>query len=46
MALNTQRSVSLIQTIARSFIPPLLDPVLGDYLRSIPDARDPEVVLS
>lgn len=32
------------QTIARNFIPPLLDPVLGDYMRSIPDARDPEVL--
>lgn len=29
--------------IAETFMPPLLDPVLGDYLRNAPDARDPEV---
>ena len=27
-----------------TFIPPLLDAVLGDYQSSIPDARDPEVL--
>ena len=29
--------------VAQKFVPPLLDPVLGDYCRNIPDARDPEV---
>ena len=32
------------QVIADTFVPPLLDPVLGDYLRNAPDARDPEVL--
>jgi exportin-1 len=31
-------------TVAQNFIPPLLVPVLGDYQRNIPDARDPEVL--
>jgi len=30
--------------VLTKFVPPLLDPVLGDYVRSIPDARDPEVL--
>eukprot|EP00743_Colponemidia_sp_Colp-15_P002924 GILK01003163.1.p1 GENE.GILK01003163.1~~GILK01003163.1.p1 ORF type:complete len:1097 (+),score=141.59 GILK01003163.1:95-3385(+) len=33
-----------VQTVAQNFIPPLLDPVLGDYSRNIPAARDPEVL--
>jgi exportin-1 len=31
-------------TVATNFIPPLLVPVLGDYQRGIPEARDPEVL--
>ena len=30
--------------VASSFVPPLLEPVLGDYARSTPEARDPEVL--
>jgi len=30
--------------VLTKFVPPLLDPVLGDYVRSIPNARDPEVL--
>lgn len=30
--------------VAQSFIPPLIDPVLGDYAGSVPGARDPEVL--
>lgn len=30
--------------ILSRFVPPLLDPVLGDYVRNIPEARDPEVL--
>ncbi|KAJ8599904.1 hypothetical protein CTAYLR_002830 [Chrysophaeum taylorii] len=30
--------------VASTFVPPLLDPVLGDYRRSIPEARDAEVL--
>jgi len=30
--------------ILQRFVPPLLDPVLGDYVRNIPEARDPEVL--
>eukprot|EP01052_Picozoa_sp_SAG31_P043966 SAG31_NODE_7502_length_1670_cov_1.231063_2_plen_191_part_00 len=33
-----------VGVIAETFVPPLLDPVLGDYLRNAPDARDPEVL--
>mmetsp|Transcript_6441 Transcript_6441/g.15770 ORF Transcript_6441/g.15770 Transcript_6441/m.15770 type:complete len:1079 (-) Transcript_6441:407-3643(-) len=32
------------EVILHKFVPPLLDPVLGDYVRSIPEARDPEVL--
>ena len=32
------------KVIASNFIPPLLDPVLGDYHRNIPEAREPEVL--
>jgi exportin-1 len=32
------------QLVAQNFVPPLLDPVLGDYQRAIPDARDAEVL--
>lgn len=30
--------------VLNKFVPPMLDPVLGDYVRSIPAARDPEVL--
>mmetsp|Transcript_24882 Transcript_24882/g.80999 ORF Transcript_24882/g.80999 Transcript_24882/m.80999 type:complete len:1099 (+) Transcript_24882:98-3394(+) len=30
--------------VLTKFVPPMLDPVLGDYVRSIPAARDPEVL--
>lgn len=30
--------------IAQGFIPPVLDPILGDYKRNIAGARDPEVL--
>ena len=33
------------QAVARGFIPPVLDPILGDYQRNIAGARDPEVLL-
>jgi len=32
------------QAVAEGFIPPVLDPILGDYQRNIPNARDPEVL--
>ncbi|KAL9178446.1 hypothetical protein ACHAXT_003776 [Thalassiosira profunda] len=32
------------QAVAQGFIPPILDPILGDYQRNIPNARDPEVL--
>ena len=34
------------ELVLSKFVPPLLDPVLGDYVRSIPEARDPEVRFS
>ena len=30
--------------VAQGFIPPVLDPILGDYMRNIAGARDPEVL--
>eukprot|EP00884_Botryococcus_braunii_P004854 jgi/Botrbrau1/1436/Bobra.0063s0127.1 len=30
--------------IAEQFVPAMLDPILGDYARGVPDARDPEVL--
>eukprot|EP00970_Alexandrium_tamarense_P000601 scaffold69_cov198-Alexandrium_tamarense.AAC.41 len=33
------------QAVAEGFIPPVLDPILGDYQRNIPNARDPEVLV-
>lgn len=30
--------------IAEQFVPQMLDPILGDYARNIPDAREPEVI--
>lgn len=30
--------------IAEQFVPQMLDPILGDYARNIPDAREPEVL--
>ena len=32
------------QEVAQGFIPPVLDPILGDYNRNIAGARDPEVL--
>lgn len=32
------------QAVAQGFIPPVLDPILGDYHRNIAGARDPEVL--
>lgn len=32
------------QEVAKGFIPPVLDPILGDYKRNIAGARDPEVL--
>ncbi len=32
------------QAVAQGFIPPVLDPILGDYRRNIAGARDPEVL--
>ena len=32
------------QAVASGFIPPVLDPILGDYKRNIAGARDPEVL--
>ena len=32
------------ELVLTKFVPPMLDPVLGDYVRSIPAARDPEVL--
>lgn len=32
------------QAVAQGFIPPVLDPILGDYQRNIPNSRDPEVL--
>jgi len=31
-------------TLATQYVPALMDPILGDYARSVPDARDPEVL--
>lgn len=31
------------QGVATQFVPAMLDPILGDYARNIPDAREPEV---
>lgn len=33
------------QAVAQGFIPPVLDPILGDYQRNIPNSRDPEVLV-
>jgi exportin-1 len=30
--------------LAQDLLPPLLDPILGDYRANIPEARDPEVL--
>jgi exportin-1 len=32
------------QAVAQNLVPPMLDPVLGDYQRNIAGARDPEVL--
>ena len=32
------------RAVAQGFIPPVLDPILGDYKRNVPGARDPEVL--
>jgi len=33
-----------VQLVATQLVPPALDPILGDYARHVPDARDPEVL--
>jgi exportin-1 len=30
---------SQAQVIARDFVPAMMDPILGDYARNVPDAR-------
>jgi len=40
---KTERPEDL-ETLCSQFIPPLMDPILGDYQRNIPDTRDPEVL--
>lgn len=30
--------------IGKEFVPPMMDPVLGDYARNVPDARESEVL--
>ena len=30
--------------IGKQFVPPMMDPVLGDYARNLPDARESEVL--
>jgi hypothetical protein len=30
--------------IGKQFVPPMMDPVLGDYARNAPDARESEVL--
>lgn len=30
--------------IGKEFVPPMMDPVLGDYARNLPDARESEVL--
>ncbi|XP_042007739.1 protein EXPORTIN 1A [Salvia splendens] len=32
------------QHIGKQFVPPMMDPVLGDYARNLPDARESEVL--
>lgn len=32
------------QSVAQNLVPPMLDPILGDYKRNIAGARDPEVL--
>lgn len=32
------------QQIGKQFVPPMMDPVLGDYARNLPDARESEVL--
>ena len=33
-----------LESVYSSFIPPLLDAILGDYNSNVPDARDAEVL--
>ena len=30
--------------LGKQFVPPMMDPVLGDYARNVPDARESEVL--
>ncbi|KAJ4841342.1 Exportin-1 [Turnera subulata] len=30
--------------IGKQFVPPMMDPILGDYARNLPDARESEVL--
>ncbi len=32
------------EVVYKQFLPPLIDPVLDDYKRNVPDARDSEVL--
>lgn len=32
------------EIIAKQFVPAMLDPILGDYARNVPDARESEVL--
>lgn len=33
-----------VELIAREFVPAMMDPILGDYARNVPDARESEVL--
>lgn len=32
------------ELIAKEFVPAMMDPILGDYARNVPDARESEVL--
>lgn len=38
------RKAEDLETVNNSFMPPLLDAILGDYSRNVPAARDAEVL--
>lgn len=35
---------SIVLQVREHFLPPLLDAILGDYRRNVPEAREPEVL--
>ncbi|KAF6138325.1 hypothetical protein GIB67_001554 [Kingdonia uniflora] len=35
---------NVIRIIGRQFVPPMMDPILGDYAKNLPDAREYEVL--